>query len=104
MLLKIKLDWENPDRPEDFTTCVFARVLDYQSLGNDSNHLYRLDMASFLWMANYLDVKLAHLDNRYLSVEFQDEDYEILNVPIASCEVVDDFPVPTVVIENNPMA
>jgi hypothetical protein len=97
MLLKIELDWNNSDIGKNSTLCLFANVLECQVLANDSNsrRSYRIDVDCFLLNNDFLDVKLAYVTSRNnVEIEFQDQDLEILNVPIASCEVVESFPVP----------
>ena len=103
MLLKIKLDWENPDRLEDSTLSLVAKVLSYQEQGaSDGPYLiYCLDVKEFELECTEYKVKTASLltypklGGANLTVELDDEDEEILNIPIESCEVVENFPIPS---------
>jgi hypothetical protein len=103
MLLKIKLDWENPDRLQDSTLSLIAKVLSYQEQGaSDGPYLaYSLAVRDFEWELVSYNVKTASLltfpklGGANLIVELEDEDVEILNIPIESCEVVENFPPPS---------
>ncbi len=102
MLLEIKLNWENPNRMKDSTVSLIARVLEYQeraSLGGLS-YFYRLDVREFKWEDIYYPVKAASIEFGKLHIQLDDEDLEIFGIPIASCQVVDDFPIPSITFKK----
>lgn len=102
MLLKIELDWENPGRMKDSTVSLIARVLEYQERANldKLSCFYRLDVGELEWEGIYYPVKAASMEFKKLHIQLDDKDLDILNIPIASCQVVDDFPIPSITFKK----
>ena len=104
------MDWGNPARMKDSTVSLIARVLEYQERANldELSCFYRLDVGEFKWEGISFPVKEASIEfGRLHLIEFgrlyiypDDEDFEISGVSIASCQVVDDFPIP--LLRNKP--